>query len=115
MKYKLIKKIKGLDWEVGMIMYSGSLVKYIGTDFFVKPLDIALLEHCGFIEEITEWSPEKLKYGDNYWYINNMRAINDIDCCVWLNDDADNFRLKMNNVFQTKEKAQKRLEEIMNS
>ncbi len=73
---------------------------------------LALLEHCGFIEPITEWSADKLEEGDEYYYMDDMGAIYG-DC--WDNEKMDHFRLKSKNIYRTKEEAEEAYKRIMNS
>lgn len=58
-----------------------------------------------------DWSPDELKEGDEYWYIDST---GDIDYSYYDGDyDVDQYRKKTNNIFPTKEEAEAKLKEIM--
>ena len=69
-KYKLLKPIKGVEWEVGEVreLESNYGIDYIpykyiryNTCMSMHPPELALLEHAGFIEEVNEVQPETPK------------------------------------------------------
>jgi hypothetical protein len=59
-----------------------------------------------------EWSPENLKDGDEYWYIDSMTYI---ESDYWEGSTKDQYRLKTKNVFTDEASAKARLKEIMES
>lgn len=63
-------------------------------------------------ESKKEWKPEDIKRLDEYWFI-NARAFVDRD--QWTGHNMDILRLKTNNIFQTEEKAEAHLKEILES
>ena len=111
MKYKLLKPIKGLDWKVGEEKEASRRDGGIYA-MEIRGVDIALLEHCGFIEEVKEWKADELNLDDEYWFIDDFGLCKS---SIWYNDDPDKFRLKTNNIFQSEADAEKRLKEIMES
>lgn len=118
MKYKLLKPIKGIEIKVGEvgelndeIIFDGyKFVDFLGKKF--SDVEFMLLEHCGFIEEVKEWKADELKFQEEYYFINSMCIMTYTN---WENDNIDKFRLKTNNIFQSKEDAEKRLKEIIES
>jgi len=62
-------------------------------------------------ESEPEWSADKLKKANDYWYIDSD---GDVDWCLWHNDNIDIYRLKTNNIFQDEASARAKYEEIMN-
>jgi hypothetical protein len=58
-------------------------------------------------EKVEEQWPKK---DDGYWLIDST---GDVDDTIWLNDEADQYRLKTNNVFKTESEAEARLKEVM--
>lgn len=58
-----------------------------------------------------EWKASELKVGDIYFYITNYGSSANVP---WNNDKYDIFRLKAGLIYQTKELAQKAIEEINN-
>lgn len=103
MNYKIKKAFA--DYKVGEKVYiypdARGLEKYVP----------ALLEHCGFIEPITEWSADKLKDGDEYYYA----KAGGVGESGWSNDEVDRFRLKSKNIYRTREEAEEEYKRIMNS
>jgi len=61
-KYKLLKPIKNVEWEVGEVKetkedsYGDAHIKY-NAGVWALAHEIALLEHAGFIEEVDEVKP----------------------------------------------------------
>lgn len=108
MNYK-IKKAFG-DYKVG----DSHNKEYLCEDLCILPggATIALLEHCGFIEPITEWSADSLKEGDEYWFIDTVCKPS---ISSWTNHRFDLFRLKSKNIYRTREEAEEAYKRIMNS
>jgi len=57
-KYKLLKPIKNVEWNVGEVReteedYGGDSYLKI-NNFALSHITLALLEHAGFIEEVDE-------------------------------------------------------------
>jgi hypothetical protein len=75
--------------------------------------DVIPVEDCEVVEETVkeEWRADKLSDGDEYWYLDSLANIIED---VWLhNNKSDKYRLKTNNVFETKHKAREALAKIM--
>lgn len=113
MKYKLLKKIENCDWEVGELIETIKEGTWNGSFYYngryYSPIDIALLEHCGFIERVEEkkpWNPRELKLGDKYWFTSNERNKLFTYPSSWQNDEVDRWRLATNNVHETREAAE---------
>ena len=58
-KYKLLKPIKNVEWNVGEVMetrreYNEDAFIHVGGRTVIYDIEIALLEHAGFIEEVDE-------------------------------------------------------------
>lgn len=68
---------------------------------------------------IPDWSPDKLKEGDEYWYVeNNYMYGVQVERDNYSSDDekSDNkftYYKKLGLIFQTKEQAEAKLQEIM--
>ena len=62
-------------------------------------------------EKVEKWSADKLKKGDEYWYI---ESYGEIEYSMWESDVVDNFRLKSGNIYQTEEIAQEAYNKIIN-
>jgi len=109
-KYKLLKPIKNVEWNVGEVREAakdrdgGVYVARLG----IFPTEIALLEHAGFIEEVNEvklktpkrWRAEKC---GGYYYLNEDFGIT-YTADIWR--AWDNARYEAGNYFQTTEQIE---------
>ena len=103
-KYKLLKPIKNVEWNVGEVKETekayegGTHIKY-NAGVVMYPPELALLEHAGFIEEVNEtpkrWRAEKYR---DYFYLDDLFKVNEgLDIRgVW-----DTDRYEVGNYFQT--------------
>jgi len=62
-KYKLLKPIKNVEWEVGEVReaeqdYGGNVFIQADKKVEIYIVTLALLEHAGFIEEVNEVKKE---------------------------------------------------------
>ena len=113
MRYKLLKEIKGVKWQVGV---EREVEKDLEKDLehsFSKAV-MALLEHCGFIEEVTEWDANNLNINDGYFVISSMGEVMSATNHL-CDNEIYKFRLKTNNIFKDSASAEARLKEIMES
>lgn len=61
-KYKLLKPIPNCDWKVGELVELteyGAVYLYDEVHVSIFPHEIALLIHCGFLEEVREETPHE--------------------------------------------------------
>ena len=71
---------------------------------------IESLVRQGYELLIPDWSPDELKEGDKYWYIDSTGTV-DNDYYDYYNNVE--YRKKTNNIFPSKEAAEAKLKEIM--
>ena len=109
-KYKLLKPIKGVVWEVGEVKEAkkdnddDEYVEYGGTNWKLNQMSLLFLEHAGFIEEVDE-TPKRWRaeMGGMYYYLDEVFEVN---------QDWDNYNLFDNelyeagNYFQTTEQIE---------
>jgi len=112
-KYKLLKPIKNVEWNVGEVRetiegYEGNVYIEISGCVQIYAVELALLEHAGFIEEVNDvqletpkrWRAEKYS---NYFYLNeNFEVTEKSD--IW--GAYDNARYEAGNYFQTTEQVE---------
>lgn len=72
------------------------------------PIHIDELSDWTVVELV--WSANELKDDDEYWFINDFGILLSSS---WQNDIADTYRLRTNNIYQTREAAQAALDKIM--
>ena len=72
---------------------------------------IESLVRQGYELLIPDWSPDELKKGDEYWYIDSTGTV--VNTYYDGEYDAVQYRKKTNNIFPTREAAEAKLKEIM--
>jgi len=107
-KYKLLKPIKNVEWNVGEVReteedYGGDSYLKI-NNFALSHFTLALLEHAGFIEEVDE-TPKRwrAKRNGTYYYLNLFFEIS----IGWeAYNSFDNAKYEAGNYFQTTEQIE---------
>ena len=108
-KYKLLKPIKNVEWNVGEVRdtleeYDGGVYLKADETVEIYAVQLALLEHAGFIEEVDEtpkrWRAEE--YG-KYFYLNLSFEVEKQEDSYY---GFDNTRYEACNYFQTTEQAE---------
>ena len=108
-KYKLLKQIKGVEWIVGDVRgteqdHEGDTYIQANGHVEIYAVQLALLEHAGFIEDVdetpTRWRAEE--YG-KYFYLNLSFEVEKQEDSYY---GFDNTRYEACNYFQTTEQAE---------
>jgi hypothetical protein len=112
--YILKKEIPGVALKIGdevkqVVNITNSQGIITGYQY-ISNVELALLIHCGFIEEKREWKAEELKVGDIYWYLDSNAGIYQD---VYFINKTTQYRLKTGNVFETQEQAEAHYKKVM--
>lgn len=109
MKYKLLKKIDGIHWEVGEIKEAESGEVICDGKYYVNPLDLHNLLLNGTIEKVEENTRWRASREENYWFIDEcFEPFRQIE--VMHNKDTELYNI--GNYFQTREQAQAAADKI---
>jgi len=108
-KYKLLKPIKGVVWNVGEVRETdecspGNVFIQVSRYVLIYAVQLALLEHAGFIEEVGEapkrWRAER--YGCYFYLDENLTVSKGVE---WHSRFDDNL-YEAGNYFQTTKQAE---------
>ena len=108
-KYKLLKPIKDVEWIVGDVRgteqdHEGDTYIQANRHVEIYAVQLALLEHAGFIEEVDE-TPKRRRAerGEEYYYLDtDLEVGNTRDIYSEFDDDL----YEACNYFQTTEQAE---------
>jgi len=113
--YKVLKAWEGVEVgeelksnHHGVTSYSDS---FGGNHFTIKPHEIAILLHLGFIEEVEAVKKKFVpKDGDKYWYVSEFCNVD------WhYNDDdySDEKYIRLGNCYRTEAEALEARERVL--